>query len=378
MKKIIKNYLSYLYNFIRIIPYAKNRKYHTLYISTPSKSFWRLYYELILVVSKEGFYSGKQLVPEIYYQYGLDCVDRNLKDYLFRLEMKAVEDKINEIRNPFYFGFTDKRIASIVLEFFGLPHNPPTGVLDKSVNGNYEVQKLNGKPVSWTSFLQENNKREFFLKFLTGHGGEGINKIDSRCLDRLSGMSEQEQNEFAKSIKTPAVLEPVIQNHPDISLFHPNSLNTIRIVTIMRKGMPELVAAIFRIGAGSEAIDNFSKGGVSVKIDFETGTLNRHGLQKGVAGNGFTHHPDTNVKFEGKKIPYWDDIKGIVLTGHLKLKYPHTIGWDIGVSPEGPVIVELNRYPGLLMVQEHYGGWRKIFNKYYLKELALLVENNKI
>jgi hypothetical protein len=54
----------------------------------------------------------------------------------------------------------------------------------------------------------------------------------------------------------------------------------------------------------------------------------------------------------------------MVINKHYLIREPHTIGWDIAITPEGPVIIELNRYPDVDFTQACCGGWRNIFNEY--------------
>ena len=59
----------------------------------------------------------------------------------------------------------------------------------------------------------------------------------------------------------------------------------------------------------------------------------------------------TGIKFDGFEIPYWDEIKKMVLEAALVNDKVNIVGWDVAISKDGPVIIEGNRGPGFDLVQ---------------------------
>jgi hypothetical protein len=55
-----------------------------------------------------------------------------------------------------------------------------------------------------------------------------------------------------------------------------------------------------------------------------------------------TVHPDSGVPLEGYRIPYFREAVQVVTRMHERLHGIHSIGWDVGISPEGPIIIEGN------------------------------------
>lgn len=62
-------------------------------------------------------------------------------------------------------------------------------------------------------------------------------------------------------------------------------------------------------------------------------------------------HPATNVKFDGFKIPYWNEIKELVLKAAMVNPDVKVVGWDVAISNKGPLLIEANRRPGFDLVQ---------------------------
>ena len=62
-------------------------------------------------------------------------------------------------------------------------------------------------------------------------------------------------------------------------------------------------------------------------------------------------HPSTGAVLRGLALPNYSDVIEIAIEGHRTLRNVGIIGWDIGVTDEGPVIVETNVMPDLMLVQ---------------------------
>jgi hypothetical protein len=316
-------------------------------------------------------------IPEMYYSFGLDCVGTNLGEYVFPMEYRYVEKCINDLNNPFYFSFTDKRLTSIILAYYDLPHKKALGVLDTDMEGQWQVSLLDGGTISWNEFLAKNAGIDLFCKPLAGFGGQGAFRISREDIHEILGKNNVVINRINDLVIFPMILNEVIESHPLIAEFHPESLNTLRMITVIKGSTPYILASFLRLGTGSNLMDNYRVGGIIVQVDKATGKITKTGYQKSTFGLSHVKHPDTHIAFEGRKIPFWDEICDIVVFGHSLLREPHTIGWDIAVTPTGPLIIELNQYPDIDAIQVINGPWRKVFNEFYIQELEKLKKIKK-
>lgn len=183
-----------------------------------------------------------------------------------------------------------------------------------------------------TSFLDDRN--DFFLK---DAGGECASFV-KRCHGRED--FERHFRELDRS--TLYVLQETICQHSAMNELNPHSVNTVRIVTVMKDGVPSVLTSVLRVGTNSSGnVDNWAAGGISVGC-LEDGRLKEYGFYKPMYGTKTTVHPDTGIAFSDFRIPMYDQVVDLVLRAHRHLYHMHSIGWDIAITDQGPVIIEGN------------------------------------
>lgn len=189
----------------------------------------------------------------------------------------------------------------------------------------------------YATFLSKH--KHFFVKPITGCSGHDVRLITTYTGDANSLWEECHKNN--------EMLEEVIHQHKQMAELHPDSLNTIRVMTLNG----EILGAIVRIGTGGNCVDNAHSGGIFAQIDTQTGII----ISKGVTHSGaeYYHHPDTGVRLLGFEIPLWEDILSVVHAASQICKSIPIIGFDIAVSTDGPVLVEVNEQPGFDLLQQH-------------------------
>lgn len=198
----------------------------------------------------------------------------------------------------------------------------------------------NGTKEELKKFLK---KHEYFmLKPLDGLGGCGVIKLYSKDITNL--------DTFLKKLKTENLfLEEYVHQHPKINAICPNSVNTLRIMTFNYNDHSEILFACMRFGNGTSDVDNFHQGGMACLVDIASGSLVGEAFNKNL--EYFAKHPQTNVKFDGFKIPNWDLVKALVLEASLVNKNIHVVGWDVAITKDGATFIEGNRRPGFDLVQ---------------------------
>lgn len=189
-------------------------------------------------------------------------------------------------------------------------------------------------------FLDRNEK--FMIKPTNGFAGTDVKKMN------VSEVPDVE--EFFNYIKDNNMfLEEYIVQDENWGKICPNSVNTIRAMTRVVNGKAELFYAAARIGNGTAVVDNFHQGGVGVKIDMEKGELKGNGISKDL--EELPTHLVTGIAFDGFKIPYWDEIKKMVVEAAMVNPDVKVVGWDVAISNKGPLFVEANRRPGFDLPQ---------------------------
>ncbi len=167
-----------------------------------------------------------------------------------------------------------------------------------------------------------------FVKPADGRSGNGI---------RVFGTSEFEVN-------GPHVVEEPIIAHQYSSGIYPESINSIRIITLRDNNGGFIAGAAHRFGSRMTGfIDNFSKGGIAAYIDSDSGVMATGRSNPGVYPTSFHKtHPDTGEPIEGVCVPYWSEVKDLALKLSELFSDLFYVGWDIAVTPDGPVVIEGN------------------------------------
>lgn len=213
----------------------------------------------------------------------------------------------------------------------------------------------------------------FFAKPNDGQCGKGIQKIDIVNIDNILKENnikiEQEATtgEYTKEMlisdsgklydkKIKALYDYLIQNklylieepidqHEDMLRLNSSSVNTIRLVTVMNeKEEVTFMASFVRIGNGVNVVDNFNSGGMTAKLDIDTGKIIEDAINK--EGKIFSEHPLTKTKIEGFQIPCFEEAKQMVIEACKLSKNVRYIGWDVAITKNGPILVEGNQFPG--------------------------------
>jgi len=166
--------------------------------------------------------------------------------------------------------------------------------------------------------------------------GRGIALVDSKKYKNLKTLF----NDLLK--EGTLILEEQVIQHPKMASLHPESLNTVRVVTYMKDDGEVIIHLPFmKIGQGNSFVDNGAAGGMLSLVDAETGTFLTDG--KDEANNVYVKHPNTGVVIKGFQIPEWDKVKKFAT--EIAHAFPETryIGWDIAITKDkGPVIIEGN------------------------------------
>lgn len=201
-----------------------------------------------------------------------------------------------------------------------------------------------------------------FFKVLAGAEGNNIYAVERRAkLLWLVNNKELKLNKAAKIIKDqtkPMIIERGLKQHPDQEALFPHSINTLRVLTMVdldSQSEPFIAMAVQRIGCDRSApADNWTRGGLSARIDLRTGRLSRATrLPDEDRKDWFDNHPDTGARITGQKVPYWDEVYDLVMHCARSLSFMEYIGWDIVIGPDGPMVLEANINTGVNVMQSH-------------------------
>jgi hypothetical protein len=181
-----------------------------------------------------------------------------------------------------------------------------------------------------------------FCKKLTGLQGQGAFPLRISGGKIYSGSEEITVEELKKKMSGRYMWQERVYQHPVMSRLHPDSVNTLRIVTFNVNGTIEVFCAVLRVGVNGKSVDNWGAGGISIPIDVETGLVKEEGFFKPGYGGRVKVHPNTGITFLNYEIPFFKESIDLISRFHQHLYGIHSIGWDVALTPDGPVLIEAN------------------------------------
>lgn len=188
-------------------------------------------------------------------------------------------------------------------------------------------------------------RRDLFHKPLGAFGGEGAECWryvgEGDCWQR-GGRCLSETELLAYCATVDSILQPRILNHDGLRDLMGDALGTLRIVTLRRAGgRIQVLAAALKLPASQVAIDAYWAGGLAAPVDCATGELGAATARDLCRGN-FNRHPESGAAIAGRQVPYWPEALRLVERAHSHLDQLTSLGWDVAITGDGPVVIEAN------------------------------------
>jgi hypothetical protein len=300
--------------------------------------------------------------------YGLDdAAGRDLTDFLgyhwYRYKVRPT------LNSKWARSITeDKWIFYRLADSFGLPAPETYGLYDPAFGTTWDLQR----PLRTAAqLLDELHRRRPPAVVVKPNGGNlGKNLLALRSIDHATGRAvtldgrETTVDEAIGAVDASSamggypgfVVQELVGNHPALAELAPYATNTLRVQTLLSaSGEVRVLGAFLRLSRLGKSVDNYSQGGVAVQVDAETGVTGRSITQELSAH--LSVHPDSGAVLEGRQVPFWEEVLALVRRGAGCFTGLHGIGWDIAVTPTGPVVIEANNNWGLQVLQMHTRGY---------------------
>jgi hypothetical protein len=203
---------------------------------------------------------------------------------------------------------------------------------------------------------------KIFVKPVDGCGGKGIyvfHKNNHGVYTTSSGIFFHDHIRELLKNSGDAIIQGGISQDPDLSALYSGSVNTFRIVTENIGGKARVVSVMMRMGRGNNEVDNVSSGGISTYVNPTTGKINDFAISSD--RKKYFEHPDTHFSFHNHFIRRWDEIKNFSIKCAELMPFLTYLGWDIALTPEGPVVIEINRMPAIYNMEMTHKGLRDAF-----------------
>lgn len=264
-----------------------------------------------------------------FYMYGYrSLTPEERRSFVPEYDKNVFCDKVNDYEDSLIF---DSKWASYC-RFQPFYKRDCVLVVPPSVRDNQEL----------AAFLQKHPR--CIVKPDSNASGRGIFMVDG--VDAADAMKQIVDHIGARTGRF--IAEELIAQSPEISRFHPSSVNSLRVRTFRFDDRVEVLPSNFRIGRGGSVVDNTGAGGISAALD-ENGVVI---AACGEAGDRFETHPDTGVRILGARIPHWEEAVAFVKQLAMVLPSVRYVGWDLALTDDGWVMIEGNDKGMLVGVQK--------------------------
>jgi hypothetical protein len=249
--------------------------------------------------------------------------------------------------------FTDKLLTGLTLRAAGFPILRPRAIYGK-------VLKLSGterleSAADIVAFLLREGALPVFGKPLHASLSIGAVSILSvrdggRSLvlgdGRIVGL-EALSHEIAANFPQGYVFEPLIRQHSDVEAITGPAVGGLRVVTLRT---PEDAAVLYTVqrlpGAGAMMDAMSSHGAYCVAyIDPDTGRVIRASAMDQSAPTRLEVSVVTGARFDEAVVPFVKAAHAIAIDAHRLFVRPGLLGFDFALTPEGPLITEINSNP---------------------------------
>lgn len=288
------------------------------------------------------------------------------KDFIDTFLPLSIAWKLWEVLNPKKYACLarDKYISHCLLDSVNIPkselylyYNPQFASNTNNIAYNYE---------GVLNIIKQKNIKQCVIKVSqdSAHGQGVIVCYDitiegEECkLTRYDGTFVELRSILEND---PLLFESLVKQNSQFSSFNSSSVNTVRMMTALYPdNSVKLYAAFIKIGRSGSDVDNAGSGGnVDCAIDITSGRLyNVLEFNSWEDIKSITHHPDSKTQIEGCYIENWEAIVKQVCDYQARIPQLKVIGWDIAITDDGPIVIEINNWwdtTGQLFINR---GWK--------------------
>lgn len=324
-----------------------------------------------IIADYKRLHEEKGLTTEEYYQFEFEKRDEEFRRTFLGLnEQRYYLDNLNPVK--YYSLARNKYMAHKMLE--------DTGVRKSQLYCYYQPEAryiTSGEKASDIDgvirILENKQVQSCVIKTTESSHGDNvwvINAIVYKDNDAIMTRFDGETLLLSSVLGTePLIFESVVKQTKQFAAFNESSVNTVRFMTTLYPdGSARVIATWFKVGRNGKCVDNAGSGGnVDAAIDLETGVIyNVFQFDGWRKSKQIDYHPDSGNQLNGVTIENWQAIKEEVKKFQQAFPYCKAAGWDIAITDEGPVIIEVNDFwdrTGQYFIRR---GWRNEIRDCYL------------
>jgi hypothetical protein len=155
------------------------------------------------------------------------------------------------------------------------------------------------------------------------------------------------------------VIQPRVKQHRILNEVYPDSVNTLRVNTFLKKdGTVSVKCVWLRFGADGSVVDNVTSGGNLLYLDL-SGKPEKMTYHHDLFYPISDRHKNTGFVFSELKIPMFDEVLEHCKNAHLKVPFVRLVAWDVCIDSSGePKLIEWNtQNPDFFSVASKWGPY---------------------
>jgi len=326
-----------------------------------------------------------------YYQYQLFnhdlCPRANYIDFIGPNETEPMSRCLNP-PGSVTAGW-DKLVFAIMAETYDIPVPSLKGVykpqgklpsfVAQPMNLIEDIRDFLKKPENFPTYVKPaESQKGIGGMYLTGYD-EKEDRVISKTGERISFPAFLNQTiDFADSQyyrkEAGFLFQDIVSQHQEIIDFTGTEVPCgLRITVLNDIEEPILHRVRWKLVVNGNTNDNFSNGksgNIVVLVDSKTGKIS-DGIDNNWPYAKYSQsHPETGKAFKDFTLPLWDQVVHQVKEASKAFSVMKILHWDVVISNEGAVFLELNDLGGVDILQIHGIGVADEFMKQYMKKYA--------
>lgn len=243
------------------------------------------------------------------------------------------------------------------------------------------------------SLVKRNCLETFIAKPVAGTNGRDVFKINVVEQDESTQFVFREKfydscslgklfsDRIKESDNCGFLIQEYVKQHEMLEKLSPSACMNLRIVTMKDPaGFIRVASASTRIGRVGSIVSNAGSGGMLAQVNLDNGSIIRCRSSAYIDSLDLEFHPDTGVKIIESTIPFWREAVEMCIKAADLLPEISSVGWDVLVKDDGPVLLEGNHDWDLIGEQLFGHGYLTNENRKILERHGLdfgYVENPK-
>ncbi len=151
------------------------------------------------------------------------------------------------------------------------------------------------------------------------------------------------------------ILQELLRPHPEIAAEISPRLCTLRVIVTLDERGARLFRTVWKIaGPGNDADNYWHPGNMMAKLDQATGAVEQVMTGLGPRFRLVERHPATGRALRGFRVPCYREAVALTLAVAPAFSGLALQAWDIAITPEGPVPIEINDIGSLWVPQTVY------------------------